>query len=222
MKRTVFLIAGLLMALTTASATNSNDNNNDATYRNSYTQPIVFIEHDVEFLIFPDGSFDFNTNVRNNYSDSNSRRNSINVSYTGRNASVQYSSNNLNRGVSIDRDRDGTVRRIGNVNLNYDRYGKITRAGNIYIDYNRGNGLLMQVGGLYLNYSHRGEILTMHGHVNSYNTNCNMCGTASCSIDHSKSKGHHYNDKDDHHYKKDDHYYYKHDGKMKKYKKKKH
>lgn len=222
MKRTVLLIAGLLIGLTTASATEFK-NEGDILYKTKRyrnAQPIVFIERGVEFFIFPDGSFDFNTHER--YNSSNSRRGSINATYNGPRISVNYSSNA--RGNHISRDRNGSIRRIGDVNLNYNRDGQVTRIGSVFLDYSRGRHLaLIQVGGLRVNYNHNGEIINIHGQINRFNTNCNVCGTLSCNMKH-KHKNKHYkkyndNDRYDDDDDDDDHYYYKQNGKVKKYKK---
>ena len=66
MKRLLLLFAGLLIGLTSASATELHHQKKktkiDKTKRYRYAQPIMFVERGVEFLVFPDGSFDFNTN----------------------------------------------------------------------------------------------------------------------------------------------------------------
>ena len=169
MKKLVLLFTVLLSALSTviASEINSEKHNgilDEARYR--YAQPIMFVERGVEFLIFPDGSFDFNTEI-NTYGDvyyrspsrSSSRRGSVNTTY-GAPAQVH------NGGVIITHDSNGKVRRIGNVFINYDREGKIKRAGSVYMTYNRGNGRLKQVGGLRVNYNVWGEIVSQFGFVN--------------------------------------------------------
>lgn len=212
MKRIVLLFAGLLIGLATASATelsNSNKGNDiDITKRYRYAQPIVFVERGVEFLIFPDGSFDFDSKYNNTYYNSNSRRNTINASYNGPRVSINYSTaHEANRYIS--RDRNGIIRSIGDVNLNYDRYGKITRVGSVFIDYSRGkNATLAQVGGLKVNYNHWGEIVTIRGVVSQYNRFNDY------HIDNHSAytyKNHYYNDAD--------YYYYKQNGKIKKHKK---
>ncbi|SFZ91702.1 hypothetical protein SAMN05428642_102240 [Flaviramulus basaltis] len=228
MKRTLLLFAGLLIGLTAASATEQNnqkqDNHLDITKRYRYAQPITFMERGIEFLIFPDGSFDFNTNNNTSnafntdsgyYDDdvfykNNSKRGSVNATYRGPNVNIQFSSNRADRGVSIIRDRDGKVRRIGNVFLNYDRYGNITRAGSVFINYSRGkNAVVTQIGGLKVNYNRWGEIVSTRGYVNWNNRNT------------------HYDvrpnyDRDNNHYDNDDnYYYYKQNGKVKTQKKNK-
>ena len=67
MKKLVLLFTGLLMGLTTGSATEKISETKsidlDITSRYRYAQPILFVERGVEFLIFADGSFDFNTEI---------------------------------------------------------------------------------------------------------------------------------------------------------------
>lgn len=231
MKRLLLVFASLLIGLSTASATTLDTKNPherfDRNKKLRYAQPISFVERGVEFLIFPDGSFDFNTNNYNNryadtYYGTSGRRSSINIGYRGPNVSVNYTSNRYpsNRGVSIERDYNGKVRRIGNVYLNYDRYGRITRAGSVFIDYNRGHGWLTQVGGLHVNYNRWGEIVSVRGQVNRFNQNCDTCGMIGCDHDH----GDHYGDYRDHDYDHrdyddDNYYYFKQNGKVKKHKK---
>lgn len=234
MKRLLLVFASLLVGLSTASATTLDTKNPherfDRNKKTRYAQPISFMERGVEFLIFPDGSFDFNTNTYNNsnsntYYGTSGRRSSINVGYRGPNVSVNYSSNRYlnNRGVSIVRDYNGKVSRIGNVYLNYDRYGRITRAGSVFINYNRGHGYLKQVGDLHVNYNRWGELVSLRGQVNRYNQNCNTCGMIGCNHDHDGVYYAH-NDRDydhgDHRYKDDDKYYYfKQNGEVIKHKK---
>ena len=225
MKRLLLVFASCLVGLTTASATNADTKNphirNERNRTMRYAEPINFMERGVEFLIFPDGSFDFNTNNYNTaYNDNtyygrNSRRGRIDVSYRGPHVSVDYSTNRYPR-------TNGKVRRIGNIYLNYDRYGRITRAGSVFIDYNHGNGWLRQVGGLRVSYNHWGEIVSLRGQVNRYNQNCDVCGMINCNHDHGdryeRHRDHDY-DYGDHDRHDDDHYYYfKQNGKVKKHK----
>ncbi|WP_156113418.1 hypothetical protein [Wocania ichthyoenteri] len=160
MKRLLLLFTGLLIGLTTVSATELNHQDQktklNKTKRYRYAQPIMFAERGVEFLVFPDGSFDFNTNYEDTfYNDSyykkrTSKRHNINKTYGAPGKRVKHTSyRHRSGGVSISHDRDGKVRRIGNLFLNYDRYGKLKRVGSIYMSYKR-NGTLTQVGGLNL------------------------------------------------------------------------
>ncbi|WP_303317732.1 hypothetical protein Q4Q34_17610 [Flavivirga abyssicola] len=233
MKRLVLLFAGLLIGLTTVSATELNhqktENNFDITKRYRYAQPIMFVERGIEFLIFPDGSFDFNTDTYNDYYNNsyyrgNSRRSSVNVTYGTRKKKYRYNPYRYNRGVSISHGRDGKVRRIGDVYINYDRYGKIKRAGSIYMNYNYRHGKLKQVGGLSVRYNHWGGIINTRGQVKGYSDYCNFCGVQSCSVEHTfGNRDRHHDDHDDDDwdddiYDNDDNYYYfKQNGKVKKH-----
>lgn len=234
MKRFLLLFATVLVGLTSASATTPNHQNQksklDKANRYRYAQPIRFIERDVEFLVFPDGSFDFNTNYENTfhndsyYRNRTSKRSGVNSTYRAPRRQVKHTSyRHRNQGVFISHDRNGKVRRIGNIFLNYDRYGKIKRVGSIYIGYKR-DGTLNQVGGLRVKYNHWGEIAFTRGHVNRFNNNCNICGVNSCNISHNQNNL--YDDEywyDNDIYDNDDNYYYfKQNGKVKKHKKRKH
>lgn len=236
MKRLQLLFAAMLIGLTSATASENLSETKaislvkqgedlTITKRYRYTQPILFVERGVEFLIFPDGSFDFNTEYGySSYDDdlyyrgNNSRRGSINVSLNAPGARINYTSSRP-RAKRVIRDRWGNVRRVGNVFINYDWNGRVKRLGSVYIRYNR-HGDLAQVGGLRLHYNHRGRLINMSGHVNHHNQGCGFCGTTSCSMDHFDN-GHgidwldNYNDFDD------DNFYYRKDGKQKKFKKNK-
>lgn len=214
MKKFILLFASLLMSLTTVTASEFHHGKKkkylDKLNRYRNAQPILFVERGVEFMVFPDGSFDFNTHINNEYYgyDKYHRRSNVNATFGAPNNYYRYSKY-AGQGVSISHDRDGKVRRIGNIYLNYDRFGKIKRAGNVYMNYNRGNGRLIQVGGLHVTYNRWGEIVRTQGRVNRnfvnnprYNDDCD------------------YNDRnDDYDIYYDDgmHYYYKQNGKGKKH-----
>lgn len=116
MKTTLLLITGLLMSITTLNASENHSDKIDITKQYRYAQPIVFVERGVEFGVFPDGSFDFNTNYNDPYNNA-SRRTSINVSYNGPRVSVSYSSAIRNR-TYISRDRNGIVSSVWKSNTN--------------------------------------------------------------------------------------------------------
>jgi len=143
-------------------------------YRN--TQPIVFVERGVEFLIFPDGSFDFNTDYDNwsdddyYYRGKHSRRGTINRAYNAPGTKIGYTSRHTSRnkrGMRVIRDRWGNIRRVGNVFINYDLQGRVKRVGSVYMRYHRQK--LVQVGNLRLIYGKRGRLINMKGKVNYRN-----------------------------------------------------
>ncbi len=219
MKKQVLFIALMLLGLTSATATttgyvvSNGEDFNTARYR--FAEPIVFIERGVEFLIFPDGSFDFNTEISNTtsqvYYRRNTRRSSVNTTYGAPGTVNRSYYNNFGspRGVIITHDANGKVRRIGNVFINYDRFGRIKRAGSVYMSYQSRSGLLRQVGGLRVNYNRWGQIVHTSGFVNQYNT------TLECGVGYGhESFG--FNDIDNY---DEDFYYYRKNGEIKKSKK---
>lgn len=166
MKRLVLLFTGLLIGLTTASATELNHpkKHHKAKINKAFkhAEPIVFVERDVTFFVFPDGSFDFKANNKTKY---------FNNKYYTNNTRIRNISRN--RSVNISHDRFGNIKRIGNMPLNYDRQGKITRIGSVFMDYKHGNNTLKQVGGLSVHYNHWGKIVKTRGYVNHFNKHNN-------------------------------------------------
>ena len=149
------------------------------TKRYRYTQPILFVERGVEFLIFPNGEFDFNTELVAGpfnddfyYRNNRSRRSGINATFGAPGTTVRYTNvRRAPRGTLILHDRFGKVRRIGNVFINYDSRGRVKRVGSVYMRYRR--GLLKQVGGLTIQYNRFGDMIGTNGFVNWANQDCN-------------------------------------------------
>ena len=226
MKKMTLVMAALLIGLTSVTATTTTKTGKElrVTKRYRYTQPIMFVERGVEFLIFPNGEFDFNTEIVNGpvgnsnfyYRQNQGRRSSINVTFGAPDRHIGFTSP---RGTLILHDRFGRVRRIGNVFINYDSHGRIKRAGSVYMRYRR--GMLKQVGGLTLRYNRWGELVATHGFVNHNNLGCGICGVSGCSLDHlhdGLAGGSWFNDEHDDW--DDDYYYYRRGDKTLKKKKK--
>ncbi len=131
MKKALLLLLGI-MSFTSVIA---NDINTKTTINTRSDDAVTFIEKGVQFHIFLNGDFEFNTQARNRdyYND---RR---------------YNQNN----VRIDRDYKGRIRRIGSNYIRYDYKGNVTRIGNVRIYYNR--GLLRRVGDLKVSYNSWGD-----------------------------------------------------------------
>ena len=159
MKKITILVASIfLIGSGVANATERNNGRFPVDVRNA--DPIVFMERGVEFYVFPDGQFDFNTRPSNGemYYKSG-RRNGPNMTYGS-----PSNGQNRNYGVKVEHDYTGKVRRIGNVFINYDANDRIKRVGSVYITYNR--YALTQVGGLQIIYNRRGQIVDFVGAVN--------------------------------------------------------
>ncbi|HSD15547.1 MAG TPA: hypothetical protein VLB74_12925 [Flavobacterium sp.] len=211
MNKITLLVASMLLVGSMAYASENpvfSDNNEKgpryaADYRNA--EPIVFMERGIEFYVFPDGQFDFNTRP------SGPRQTTVNTTYgaPGVHTSTHYGP--ANYGVRVEHDNFGRVRRIGNVFINYDGYNRVKRVGSVYMRYN--SFALSQVGGLRILYNRRGYIIDVDGYVNgwshgySYNPytyNGNGYDNQDSGNDYGYESGSGYNE--------DDYYYYKADG----------
>jgi len=150
MKKGLLFILGMLMMVSTAEASDEVKLSNNKGYYNHYdSKPIKFIERGVKFYIFQNGEVDFNTHSR------------FKTQYYYRNGR-RYKKRAQHRGVRIDRDYYGRVRRVGNVFINYNRYGKVSRVGSIFINYR--DRRMTRVGGLRISYDHYGNV-RYFGHV---------------------------------------------------------
>ena len=231
MKKVILFLAMVIIGMSPATAAEKaldlESKDLRITKRYRYTQPIMFVERGVEFLIFPNGEFDFNTELSYGpisddyyYRQSNGRRSSINQTFGAPGTRYRYSRHG---GTLILHDRFGKVRRIGNVFINYDRFGRVKRIGSVYMRYRR--GLLKQVGGLTIQYNRFGDMVGTHGFVNFNNQHCGVCGELNCTADHFHNDWNNQWDNDwDNNWDDydDDFYYYRNkDGKLKKRKKKK-
>lgn len=159
MKKIIFLVASIfLMGGTVANAADRSNSRFPVDFINA--DPIVFTERGIEFFIFPDGQFDFNTrpSTGNMYYKQGRRTSAVNKTY-GAPSSVQ----NRNYGVKVEHDNSGRVRRIGNVMINYDANDRVKRVGSVYMTYNR--YALERVGGLQIIYNRRGQIVEIVGAV---------------------------------------------------------
>ncbi len=182
MKKQLLFSAMMLIGITLTAATTLNfvpqniDETNTSSYR--YAEPIRFIEQGVEFLVFPNGSFDYNilkypSNDHGRFyskEHKNSRRISMNGNQ-GRPAKVNgsYFGKKKVNGLIIESDYNGFIKRIGNMNIDYDKSGRIKRLG--YIKMNYDDGKLSKVGGLKVNYNRWDQIVNIRGSVNDANRN---------------------------------------------------
>ncbi|MDP4599671.1 MAG: hypothetical protein NWS84_00845 [Polaribacter sp.] len=108
MKKNILILVGILgiFASNIAKAEAINSRNFEINF--NYNDAVNFFERGVEFFVFANGDFDFDT------------------------------SNSYQKGIRIDRDFRGRIRSVGNVFINYDRFGNVTRIGSVFINYHRG------------------------------------------------------------------------------------
>lgn len=131
MKKRIFLLLGLI-SLITVNARNINLTK----VSDRYNKAVTFVERGIQFHVFLNGDFDFDTNYDEPY-----------VDYYGRRTPIDS-------GVLIERDYQGRVSRVGNVFINYDAYGNVKRIGGVYIGYRFGQ--VSSVGNLRIEYDRYG------------------------------------------------------------------
>ncbi|WGH75842.1 hypothetical protein P8625_01375 [Tenacibaculum tangerinum] len=125
--RTGILLLLAMLSLTTVSAKNIEKSTSKIGVTYGYNDAVTFVERGIQFHVFLNGDFDFNTHY-NRYSD---------------------------YGIRIKRDRRGRVRSVGNVYINYDARGNVNRIGSVFMRYKFGN--LFKVGNLHIQYDRWGN-----------------------------------------------------------------
>ena len=133
--------------------------------RFDFDEPISFTERGIEFFVFPNGDFDFNTRPQDSQGDyfyrGANKKGEKNLQRGGHDGPVNF-------GTLIEHDSFGRVRRVGNTFINYDTRDRVSRIGTVYMKYNR--FALAQIGGMRLEYNRYGEITRMFGSVKGRNT----------------------------------------------------
>ncbi len=147
MKKGILLVIGL-MIFTSVTAKNITTPIKKIGVHYRYNNEVTFVERNIQFHVFLNGDFDFNTN----YSTS------IYYDYNGRRTKKH-------RGIRIERDYNGRIRRVGNTFINYDYRGNVKRIGSVFIDYRFGQ--LTRVGHLKIKYDRWGNP-RFYGHVKRY------------------------------------------------------
>ncbi|MFD2909437.1 hypothetical protein ACFSX9_11925 [Flavobacterium ardleyense] len=162
-KFTLLVVASFILVGSMAYASGNpvfSDRTNNRGYSIDYrdAEPILFNERGIEFMLFPNGEFDFNTKP--------AARPRTNGTYGAPRSGVYYGTSE--RGVKVEHDNYGRVRRIGNVYINYDGYGRVKRVGTVYMTYN--SFALTKVGNMRITYDRRGRIINISGFVNTSNS----------------------------------------------------
>ena len=155
MKKSILIVASIFFTgnLAIASEKIIISEKSVSNFECNSNEPIVFLERGIEFYVFLNGQFDFNT--RQNKSHTyyrNGRRNTV---------SMNYGPNN--NGVLIEHDNFGRIRRIGNIFMNYDNRNRINRIGHVFMNYNSFG--LDRIGGLSVIYNRYGQVIDFIGAV---------------------------------------------------------
>ena len=202
-KITLLVVASIFLVGNMALASENpvfSDNTNRRGYYIDYrdAEPIIFRERGIEFMLFPNGEFDFNTRP-------SGPRYAINNTNDAPGTRGYYGTSE--RGIRVEHDNFGRVRRIGNVYINYDAFGRVKRIGTIYMSYN--SFAVTKVGNMRIVYDRRGRIVDVFGFINYANNGYfyNPRGEH-----YSGGNGGYGDDYDDDYESDDDYYYYKKDG----------
>lgn len=194
MKKITFLVASILLVGTAANASEVLKIADERTEtRYSFNEPISFTERGIEFFVFGNGDFDFNTRPEDSQGDYFFK------SAGKRGSNARASRGQVNYGTLIEHDSFGRVRRVGNTFINYDNQDRVSRIGTVYMRYNR--FALSQIGGMQLVYNRRGDIIDTVGSIKGRR---NAGFTNSYYGPITSNNNYAYND--------DDFYYYKTDG----------
>lgn len=196
MKKITLLVAANLLVGSLALAaekTTFSDFERNVAYSNYMdAEPIVFMERGIEFFVFLNGDFDFNTRPQDSQGGFFYRRGGTRGTTA---AAVNY-------GVRIEHDSFGRVRRVGNTFINYDNRNRVSRIGTVYMRYNR--FALSQIGGMQIVYNRRGMIIRTIGEVNFTRGNYGYAHNTYYGSSENYNSGYTYND--------NSYYYYKADG----------
>ena len=157
MKKITLLAAGIMLITGTANASEIiKIFGEEIRTRFSFNEPISFTERGIEFFVFSNGEFDFNTRPEDSQGD-------YYFKTAGKKRTILERTRPVNYGTLIEHDSFGRIRRIGNTFINYDGRDRVNRIGTVYMRYNR--FALTQIGGLQIIYNHRGSIVDMIGSV---------------------------------------------------------
>lgn len=194
MKKITLLVASILLVGSVANASEIiKTSGEEKRTRFSFDEPISFTERGIEFFVFPNGEFDFNTRPDDSQGD-------YYFKTAGKRTLTVERGRPVNYGTLIEHDSFGRVRRIGNTFINYDSRDRVSRIGTVYMKYNR--IALTQVGGLQIVYNRRGDIVNTIGSVKGRrNTGYVFNNHNNYDNDHNYSASNNSND-----------YYYKADG----------
>ncbi|MEO5775503.1 MAG: hypothetical protein ABIQ27_01280 [Flavobacterium sp.] len=194
MKKITLLVASIFLVGSVANASEIKKSDEENRMRFSFDEPISFMERGIEFFVFPNGEFDFNTRPQDSEGD-------YFYKTAGKRGNTQ-ARKQMNYGTRIEHDSFGRVRRVGNTFINYDSRDRVSRIGTVYMKYNR--TALAQIGGMRIVYNRRGEIVDTIGNIKGYSNSGYAFNNNNHYDDNNYTASNNNND--------DDYYFYKNDG----------
>lgn len=148
MKKLLLFFASCFLIHTATNAATTNNRHNE--------DPFVFLENGIEYAVYKEGGFDFNTIPQTNRIHINTSRVHINFN------------SGYNTSPFVQKNRYGDIVRIENTPICYTYDGKVSRIGNINIRYNR-YGYVSSIGHLNINYTNHYNNYSCSGYINTRN-----------------------------------------------------
>jgi len=168
MRNALLLVALFLGGMTTQTIAQKHGNVNTKKgkkHRYYNSESVRFVENDVLFTVFTDGTFSFT-----DYSVGHPYR------YNKRNHNTKYYGNKGRRGnghrygnrpIRVKKDRYGNIIGVNNVCISYKQNGKVKQIGSVPIYHQR--GYMVKVGGMTIQYDRFGYIRNTFGTINRFN-----------------------------------------------------
>ena len=167
MKSAVLLVALFLGGMTTQTI--AQDHGNVTTkpgkkHRYYNSQSVRFVENDVLFTVFTDGTFSFTDQIVGQpYRYDKGNLKTTYYGNTGRRGLRTYG----HRPIRVKKDRFGNIVSVNDICISYQRSGKVQQIGTIPIYHKK--GYMVQVGGMTLQYDRFGGIRNTFGIINRHN-----------------------------------------------------
>lgn len=200
MKTITLFMASFMLATIATNASVINDAKSTVNFGTRFdkNEPFEFNERGIQFFVFADGQFDFNTRPES--------CNNGGYYYKGAGTRNNDNHESENFGVRIEQDNFGRIRRVGNTFINYDNQNRVARIGSIFLRYNR--FALCQIGGLQLVYNRFGDLVDTFGSVKNIRNNGFTYGNQYYGNNYNNGHYAHQNNN----YQQNDSYFYRNDG----------
>ena len=168
MRNAILLVALFLGGMTTQTIAQRHGNVTTKVgekHRYYNSQSIRFVENDVLFTVFTDGTFSFSDQFLGQPHRYNKRNHK--TKYYGKNKRRTRIYRRGNRPIRVKTNRFGNIIGVNGVRISYKRNGKVKQIGTVPVYHQR--GYMVQVGKMTLQYDRFGGIRNTFGFVNRYN-----------------------------------------------------
>ncbi len=175
MKKLLVLVAVLAAGFTNQAKSNTiNDNNDYNLYLSN--QSVSFMETNVQFEVFLDGSFSFTIPDALGYSYRGQRARTTSNGVNA-NASIHYANQRETNSNYLLLDHSGILYAIGEMQIRYHANGKVKSIGSVQLFYTQDR--LSQIGSMQILYTDTGEVSHTSGNINGNGFNHGIRGVKS-------------------------------------------